>query len=73
MTRSSLTWVAGVVSPTSSKKIVPPLATSKSPALFEIAPVNDPFMCPNNSLSSNGSGKALQFTVTNGIRLRALL
>ena len=53
--------------------MLPPLATSNNPALLETAPVKAPLMCPNNSLSRRGSGIALQFTVTNGSRLRPLL
>ena len=65
--------MAGVVSPISSNKMVPPLAISNKPALFATAPVNDPFICPNSSLSSKVSGTALQLTATKGIGLRALL
>lgn len=39
-------------SPTSSRKSVPPDASSKAPTRRSTAPVNEPFSCPNNSLSS---------------------
>ena len=49
-------------SPTSSKKIVPPSATSKYPFLELAAPVKAPFSCPNNSESMVPSGIAPQLT-----------
>ena len=42
-TLNNLTWVVKGNSPTSSKKIVPPSATSKYPARVWVAPVNAPF------------------------------
>ena len=53
-------------SDTSSRKIVPPWASSKRPFLSRIAPEKAPFTCPKSSLSSNPSGRAPQFTGTNG-------
>src|SRR5438132_1457541 len=41
------------MSPTSSRKIVPPSACSNLPARSCTAPVNEPFIWPNNSLSIN--------------------
>ena len=61
-TRNNRTWVARGNSPTSSKNMVPPSATSKYPFLLEIAPVKDPFSCPKSSLSIVPSGIAPQFT-----------
>ena len=51
-----------LISPISSKKIVPPFAASNLPALSLLAPVNEPFTCPNNSLSINSDGIAAQLT-----------
>src|SRR5439155_1419247 len=59
-------------SPTSSKKIVPPLACSNRPILRSCAPVKAPFSCPNNSLSSNVGESAALWTVTNFALLRRL-
>ena len=41
--RSTLVCVLGAISPTSSRKRVPPSAASKSPTLVWVAPVNAPF------------------------------
>ena len=54
------------ISPTSSRKIVPPCAASKKPARSCKAPVNAPRRWPNSSLSSSDSGTAAQFTAMNG-------
>ncbi len=70
MARSSFTCMARGTSPISSRKIVPVSAVWKSPALFAIAPVNEPFLCPKSSLSMRFSGIAPQFTVTNGFPRR---
>ena len=48
-TRSSATWVRGEMSPISSRKRVPPSASSKRPRRRAVAPVNAPFSCPNSS------------------------
>jgi hypothetical protein len=48
---------------------VPPSASSNFPALAALAPVKAPLACPNSSLSSRCSGRAAQFTATNGLRL----
>ena len=61
-TLNNRTWVDRGSSATSSKKIVPPSATSKYPFLLSCAPVKDPFSWPNNSLSIVPSGIAPQFT-----------
>ena len=53
------------MSPISSRKMAPPLASSKSPMRSFWAPVNAPRVCPNSSLSKRASGIALQLTVTN--------
>src|SRR5688500_19668272 len=50
-TRRSFTCVAGVVSPISSRKNVPPAAEVNNPCLSFTAPVNEPLMWPNNSRS----------------------
>ena len=63
-TRKSFTCKAGGISPISSRKSVPPSASSKSPVLSSEASVNDPRTWPNNSLSKRFSGMAPQFTAT---------
>ena len=65
-TRSSLTCVAGLTSPISSRKIVPPCATSNRPGLARSAPVNAPRSWPNSSLCSRLSCSAAHSTTTNG-------
>ena len=42
---------------------VPPSASSTRPTFWRIAPVNAPFSCPNNSLSSSPVGMAAQFNL----------
>src|SRR5207253_1310749 len=69
-TRSTFTWVAGAISPTSSRKMVPPSASSNRPSRRSAAPVNAPFSWPNSSLSSRVSGMAAQFTAMNGLARR---
>ena len=64
-------WAVELISPTSSRKSVPPCACSKDPICCLCAPVNDPFSCPNNSLSISSPGIAAQFTATNGPALRS--
>jgi len=64
-TRSIFAWVSSGSSPTSSRNSVPPSACSNRPARRAIAPVNAPFSCPNNSLSTSVPGRAAQFTATN--------
>ena len=61
-TRSRRAWVGMGSSPTSSRKMVPPSATSKYPLRSARAPVNDPFSCPNSSESIVPSGMAPQLT-----------
>src|SRR5207253_564213 len=68
-TRRSFAWSAGDTSPISSRKIVPPSASAKSPGASPIAPVKAPRTCPKSSLSSSVSVSAPQSTATNG-RLR---
>ena len=55
--RSSLACVCMGISPISSSSRVPCWATSKQPARRSEAPVNDPFSCPNSSLSISVSGQ----------------
>ena len=64
--------MSGGSSPTSSRKIVPPSASSKRPIRFSVAPVNAPFSWPKSSLSRTPSPKALQLTATNGRPTRSL-
>ena len=65
-TRSIFACVLGVMSPTSSRKSVPPSAARNFPALLPTAPVNAPRACPNSSLSISSSGIAAQFISTKG-------
>ena len=71
-TRRSFTCVSGGSSPTSSKKIVPPCASSKRPVRRSVAPVKAPFSWPKSSLSTSPLGKAAQFTLTSGRSRRPL-
>ncbi len=65
-TRSSLTCMAGLMLPTSSRKSEPPSATRKRPREVLTAPVKAPRTCPKSSLSSRPSGSAPEFTLTKG-------
>jgi hypothetical protein len=49
------------MSPTSSRKIVPPETCSNLPMRRRSAPVKAPFSWPNSSLSSRFSGMAALF------------
>ena len=60
--RNTLAWAERLMSPISSKKIVPLSATSNLPARSFTAEVKAPFTWPNNSLSINSLGMAAQFT-----------
>ena len=70
--RSNFTWVDGLTSPISSRKIVPPSAASNRPIRRSVAPVNAPFSWPNSSLSRSVDGSAAQCTARNGARDRGL-
>ena len=72
-TRSTLACVFGLMSPTSSRKIVPRSACSNLPICFSVAPVNEPFSWPNSSDSISSSGIAAQFTCTKRWPARGLL
>ena len=61
------------ISPISSRKIVPVSDASNLPIIRSVAPVNEPFSWPNNSLSSSVSVRAAQFRQTNGASFRGLL
>ena len=52
---------------------MPRSACSNLPTCFSVAPVNDPFSCPNSSDSISSSGIAAQLTCTKRSRLRRLL
>ena len=56
------------ISPISSRKSVPPSATSKRPARVAEAPVNAPRTWPKSVDSSSVSGTEPQFSLTNGAR-----
>jgi hypothetical protein len=72
-TRRSFTWSSIGSSPISSRKSVPPSASSKSPRLSasRLASVNAPFLWPKSSLSMRFPGMAPQLTATKGRLLRA--
>ncbi len=72
--RNRRSWLCKVIpiSPTSSRKRVPPSACSTRPAWSRTAPVKAPRACPNSSLLSNCSERAGQLTVTKGRSRRAL-
>ena len=74
-TRRSFTWLSGSISPISSRKSVPPSASSMRPGLVPTAPVKAPFSWPNSSDSSTSRGRAPQWMGTNGRvgALRALV
>ena len=61
----------GLISPTSSRKIVPPLASWNMPARAPTAPVNAPRSWPNISDSSSSAGMAPQLTGMKGVAARA--
>ena len=65
-TRSIFACRAAGMSPISSRNRVPPSASTKRPRLGAVAPENAPRVCPKSSLSSRLSGRAVQFTATNG-------
>ena len=71
-TRSNLACRGIVISVSSSKKSVLPLATSSNPALSRSAPVNAPLRYPNISDSSRLSGSAAQFRGTSFRAVRRL-
>ena len=54
------------MSPTSSRKIVPPSASTNFPVCLRSAPVNEPRSWPKSSDSMSLSGMAAQLTCTNG-------
>ena len=60
-TRRTLACVFALMSPTSSRKIVPRSACSNLPICFSVAPVNEPFSCPksSDSISSSGNRRAV--------------
>ncbi len=62
--------MAGEVSPTSSRKRVPPWATSKSPFFRCLASVKAPDSWPNSSVSSRVSVMAPQLKLTKGLSAR---
>ena len=61
-----------LISPISSRKMVPSSAFSSMPGLSRYAPVKEPFTWPNNSDSSSVSGRPAQLTVMNGRSERSL-
>ena len=54
----------GLMSPISSRNMLPEFAAKNFPSFLSTAPVKAPFSCPNNSLSSSDSGMAAQFSRT---------
>ena len=71
-TRFSFTWTGSGSSPISSRKMVPPSASSKRPRFIPAAPVKEPRAWPKSSLSTSSAGSAPQFTGTKRRSLRAL-
>ena len=71
-TRSSLGCSSSGSSPISSRKMVPPDASSKAPMRRTSALVNAPRSWPNSSLSSSAAGTAPQSTTTKGPLARPL-
>src|SRR5258708_2729267 len=63
-TRNRAIWVSAGSSPTSSRKIVPPSASSNRPSRRCNAPVKEPFSWPNNSEAIKSRGIAAQLTLT---------
>ena len=61
-----------LISPTSSRKTVPPSAISRSPRRSRCASVKLPRIWPKSSDSSSDSGTPAQLTVINGRRLLGL-
>ena len=55
------------MSPISSKNRVPPLACSKRPRRWALAPVNAPFSWPNSSDSIRSLGMAAMFKAIKGL------
>ena len=62
--------MGSVISPTSSRKRVPPLAASKSPGRSDAAPVKAPRAWPKSSLSKRVSVMAPQLTAMKGPSFR---
>ena len=69
--RSSLTWSPGATSPISSRRTVPPAASSSRPLRSWTAPVNDPFKCPKSSRSTRLGLRAARQIGKNGPPLPA--
>ena len=65
-----LACVAPLISPSSSRNSVPRSPCSKRPRYADVAPVNAPRSCPNNSDSCNDTGIAAQLTGTKGPECR---
>ena len=70
--RSTLACASRLISPISSRNKVPPEASSNFPFFCLIAEVNDPFSCPNSSLSISSEGIAAQLTSIKALSLRWL-
>ena len=68
--RSSLACASMLRSPISSRKSVPPLASSKRPRCRSVAPVKAPFSWPNISDSTRSRGMAAQLSLMYGPRTR---
>ena len=66
-TRRILTCRPGSISPISSRKMVPPSASSKRPGRERRACVKAPFSWPKSSLSRRSRGMAPQLTGTKGL------
>jgi len=60
-------------SPISSRKIVPPLASSNRPNRWAMASAEGALFMANSSLSTRPSGSAAQLTLMSGLSLRLLI
>ena len=69
-TRSSLACSSMGISPISSRKSVPPWASSKTPGRRWSAPVKAPRSWPKSSLSMRVAGMEAQLMATNGLSRR---
>ena len=58
--------MSGGSSPISSRKMVPPFASSNRPSRRRVAPVNAPFSWPKSSEEISDGARAAQFTLTKG-------
>ena len=63
----------GLMSPISSRNMLPEFAAKNFPSFLSTAPVKAPFSCPKSSLSSKSDGIAGQLTAMLGLSLLRLI